>query len=80
MSEVTRIEIQKKPSFREEWYDGSIFYNKIEYKFWLVNPVGSDDGQEYAPEVRWWFKGIPREVRMLHTYIVESFFQKLNIN
>ena len=81
MNEVKRIEINKKPSFTEQWFEGSIQYNDVEYKFWLINPDGKDEnGKQYAPEVRWWFKGVPREVRMMHTYIIESFLQKLNVN
>lgn len=79
--EIKRIEINKKPSFTEQWYEGSIQYNEKEYKFWLINPVGVDEnGRGYAPEIRWWFKRVPREVRMMYSYIIESFLQTLKIN
>lgn len=77
MSQINRIEISKKPSFVENWHAGSIEYDGKKYDFWLINPVGSDDDNDYACEVRWWFKSVPREVRMMHTYIIESFLQTL---
>jgi len=44
--------------------------------FWLINPNGVDPrGNEYAPEVRWFFARVPREVRVMYNSIIEAFKQ-----
>lgn len=75
---MNEIVINKKPSFTECWHEGYIEYKGEKHKFWLINPV-KDEGDEndYECEVRWFFKGVPREVRMMYPYIIESFKQKI---
>ena len=46
----------------------------ITFDFRSDTPRGKDpDGREYAVEVRWWFKQVPREVRAMHDKIVEAY-------
>lgn len=72
--EVARISINKTQSFTEIWYEGSVMFEGKEHSFWLVDPRGKDpEGREYAVEVRWWFKQVPREVRAMHDTIVEAY-------
>jgi hypothetical protein len=72
--EVARISINKTQSFTEIWYEGSVIFEDKEHSFWLVDPRGKDpNGREYAVEVRWWFKQVPREVRAMHDTIVEAY-------
>jgi hypothetical protein len=78
---VNEIVINKQPSFIEKWHEGYIEYNGEKYQFWLVHPEGVDPhGNDYECEVRWFFKNVPREVRMMYSYIIESFKQTLNDN
>ena len=72
--EIARISIHKTQSFTEIWYEGNVLFEDKEYSFWVVDPRGKDpEGREYAIEVRWWFKQIPREVRAMHDTIVEAY-------
>jgi hypothetical protein len=72
--EIARLSINKTHSFTEIFYEGSVIFEDKEYSFWLVDPRGKDpDGREYAVEVRWWFKQVPREVRAMHEQIVEAY-------
>ena len=72
--EIAIISINKTQSFTEIFYEGSVIFEDKEYSFWLVDPRGKDpDGREYAVEVRWWFKQVPREVRAMHDTIVEAY-------
>ncbi len=72
--EVARLSINKTQSFTEIWYEGSVLFDGKEHNFWVVDPRGKDpDGREYAVEVRWWFKQVPREVRAMHDQIVEAY-------
>ena len=76
---VNQIVINKQPSFIEKWHEGYIEYNGEKYQFWLVHPEGVDPhGNDYECEVRWFFKKVPREVRMMYSYIIESFKQTLH--
>ena len=74
-----RIEIQKTPSFTEVWYEGAVVFKGETYQFWLISPEGVDPhGNEYEIEVRWFFARVPREIRSMHPYIVDTFKQKQN--
>lgn len=71
------IEISEEPKFIEAWHEGSVTYEAQEYKFWLVNPVRlSSNEHDYEPEVRWFFKSVPREVRNMYNQIIEQFKTK----
>ena len=68
------VAINKKPSFVETWYEGSVMYNKEEHKFWLVDPKSEDpSGDMYECEVKWFFKNVPREVRASYNSIIEMY-------
>lgn len=72
--EIARLSINKTHSFTEIWYEGNVTFEGKEHSFWVVDPRGKDpDGREYAVEVRWWFKQVPREVRAMHDQIVEAY-------
>lgn len=74
---INTIVINKEPSFTEIWHEGYIEYNGEKYQFWLIHPQGVDPhGNEYELDVRWFFQRVPREVRMMHPYIIEAFKQK----
>jgi hypothetical protein len=69
-----KVSINKKPSFTEIWYEGSVDYDGRTFMFWLINPRGLDEeGREYEMEVRWWFKQVPIEVRKLSEQIINDF-------
>jgi hypothetical protein len=65
------INLNRKPSFTEVWYEGSVEYDGEFYRFWLVEPQDSD----YEPEVRWFNSSIPKEVRSTYTEIINMFKQ-----
>ena len=69
-----KVSINRKPSFTEIWYEGSVEYNNKLYMFWLINPRGLDEeGREYEMEVRWWFKQVPMEIRRMSEQIINDF-------
>lgn len=68
------IAVEKEPAFVETWYEGYIEYDGQKYQFWLIDPEGSD----YEVECRWFFKTVPREVRMMYNSIIESYKQIKN--
>ncbi len=71
MENVVTVKINRKPSFTEIWYEGSVNHDGKDYMFWLINPRGLDDqGREYEMEVRWWFKQVPREIRAMSEKII----------
>ena len=71
---VMTVSINRKPSFTEIWYEGSVTYGDKEYNFWLINPRGLDDQvREYEMEVRWWFKQVPKEIRAMSEQIIKDF-------
>jgi hypothetical protein len=75
---MSRIEINKEPSFQEVWREGFVEHNQKKHYFWLVHPQGLDtNGEEYECEVRWFFSRVPREVRALYPQIIEAFKQTL---
>jgi len=77
--EVNQIVINKEPSFTEVWHEGYIESKGERHYFWLINPQGVDPrGNEYAPEVRWFFARVPREVRSMYNSIIEAFKQTEN--
>jgi hypothetical protein len=65
------IAVEKTPSFVETWYEGVIEYQGKKHQFWIIDPEGS----EYEIECRWFFKNVPREVRMMYNSIIESYKQ-----
>lgn len=74
---VMKVSINRKPSFTEVWYEGSVTFQNKEYSFWLINPRGYDEqGREYEMEVRWWFKQVPMEVRKMSEQIIKDFKQE----
>jgi hypothetical protein len=74
--EVNQIVINKEPSFVEVWHEGYIESKGERHYFWLIDPQGVDPrGNEYAPEVRWFFARVPKEVRVMYNSIIESFKQ-----
>ena len=71
---MVTVEINRRPSFTEIWYEGSVTYEGKDYNFWLINPRGLDDqGREYEMEIRWWFKQVPREIRAMSETIIKDF-------
>jgi hypothetical protein len=76
MEKVSQITISKTPSFTEIWHEGYVEHEGERHYFWLINPQGVDPrGNEYAPEVRWFFNRVPREVRQMYNAIIEAFKQ-----
>jgi hypothetical protein len=74
--EVNQIVINKEHSFVEVWHEGYVESNEERHYFWLIDPQGVDPrGNEYAPEVRWFFARVPREVRAMYNSIIEAFKQ-----
>ena len=68
--------INKEPSFHEVWHEGYVEYSGQKYYFWLIDPQGHDpDGKDYEIEIRWFFRNVPREVRLLYNKIIESYKQ-----
>lgn len=65
------ININKKPSLTEVWYEGSVEHDGEFHRFWLIDPQGSD----YETEVRWFNRSVPREVRAMYVEIVNMFKQ-----
>lgn len=77
MNKQVKVEINKKESFVEYWYEGSVTINNNKYMFWLINPTGFDEeGREYEIEIRWWFKQVPREIRSMSAQIINDFKQQ----
>jgi hypothetical protein len=73
---MNQIVINKDASFTEVWHEGYIESNEERYYFWLIDPQGVDPkGNQYEIEVRWFFKTVPREVRVMHNSIIEAFKQ-----
>jgi hypothetical protein len=70
MEQMT-ININRNPSCTEVWYEGSVERNGDFYRFWLVDPQGSD----YELEVRWFNKSVPKEVRAMYVEIINTFKQ-----
>jgi hypothetical protein len=68
------VSINRKPSFTEIWYEGTVTYDSKDYMFWLINPRGKDEqGREYEMEVRWFFKQVPVEIRNMSDTIINDF-------
>ena len=65
------ININRKPSFTEVWYEGSVEHNDNFYRFWLIQPKDSD----YELEVRWFNLSTPKEVRSMYVEIINTFKQ-----
>lgn len=65
------ININRKPSFTEVWYEGSVEYNDNFHRFWLIQPKDSD----HELEVRWFNLSIPKEVRSMYVEIINTFKQ-----
>lgn len=77
--EVNQIVINKECSFIEVWHEGYVECKGQRHYFWLIDPQGVDPrGNEYAPEVRWFFARVPREVRVMYNSIIEAFKQTEN--
>ena len=74
---VMQIAIKKTPEFVEVWFEGMVMYEGENYQFWLVDPQSLDpNGNQYEPEVKWFFKNIPREVRMAANEIVKHYLER----
>lgn len=74
--EKASVVIKEEPLFLEAWHEGTVTYEEKEYKFWLINPVRlNPDEHDYEPEVRWFFKSVPIEVRAMYNEIIEQFKQ-----
>lgn len=72
-----KISINRTPSFTEIWHEGFVECDGEEHKFWLIHPQGVDPhGNEYELDVRWFFQRVPRQVRAMVPYIIDSFKQK----
>ena len=71
MENEVSIAVEKTPSFVETWYEGYVYYEGKRHQFWIIDPEGSD----YEIECRWFFKNVPREVRMMYNSIIESYKQ-----
>jgi len=69
MENEISIAVEKTPSFVESWYEGCVEYQGKRHQFWIIDPEGSD----YEMECRWFFKNVPREVRMMYNSIIESY-------
>jgi hypothetical protein len=65
------INLNRKPSFTEVWYEGSVEYNGEFHRFWLLDPQGSD----YELEVRWFNRSVPKQVRAMYNEIINTFKQ-----
>lgn len=75
---VNQIVINKEPSFIEVWREGFVEHNGEKHQFWLIDPQGVDPhGNEYNIEVKWFFKRVPREIRAMYPYIIDSYLQTL---
>ena len=73
------LKLNTKPSFVEAWYEGSVIFKEKEHKFWLIDPQGEDEnGHSYYYEVRWFFKQVPMEVRMMSEGIINAYIQMKN--
>ena len=68
---MVSIAVEKEPAFVETWYEGYVEYDGKKHQFWIIDPEGSD----YEIECRWFFKTVPREVRMMYNSIIESYKQ-----
>lgn len=78
MEQQLQITINKDPAFTEIWHEGYVEYNSEKHYFWLIYPQGTDGrGNQYELEVRWFFRDVPREVRAMYPYIIESFKQTI---
>ena len=78
MEQKSEISINKTPSFCENWHEGYVEYQGRQHKFWLIDPKKqTPEDYDYELEVRWFFKNVPTEVRMMYSLIVESFKQKI---
>lgn len=69
--EQLSININRKPSLKEVWYEGSVEYQGDFHRFWLIEPQDSD----YEIEVRWFNISVPKEVRSSYNNIIETFKQ-----
>lgn len=74
---IMTIAIKKTPEFMEVWFEGKVEYEGEVYQFWLVDPQSLDpQGNQYEPEVKWFFKNIPREVRAAANEIVKHYLER----
>lgn len=64
-----KIVIEKDPAFYEVWREGYVEFSGQKYYFWLIDPQRSD----YEPEVRWFFRNVPRPVRLMYNNIIEAY-------
>lgn len=71
-----KIVIEKDPAFYEVWREGYVEYSGQKYYFWLIDPQRAD----YEVEVRWFFKTVPKEVRLMYNKIVEAYKTKMYDN
>lgn len=80
-SEHIQISINRTPSFTEIWHEGFVESNGEQHKFWLIHPQGVDPyGNEYELDVRWFFQRVPRQIRAMVPYIIDSFKQNKHDN
>ena len=74
IQQTMELSVDRKPSFIETWYEGSITFNGEDHRFWIVDPEGSD----YEMDIRWFNRAVPKEVRAMHNIIIQTFKNQQN--
>lgn len=70
------ISINKTPEFTEVWHSGFVEHEGARHNFWLIDPQGVDSqGNQYEPEIRWFFKTVPSEIRAIGQKIIDQYLE-----